>query len=275
MKSFKILLTFFFVSILLLNFGLVLAIDSDEASVTVSWESPILYQGDVVPARITFVSNFSQPIEIYTVGINFGWMEPDNFQGRDLSATPVTVPSYGSHSFDVMVFQMPFDASIGQHEYFVGIDGSYDSLEGGSPIGFSWDSPIFILQIQDSAHKSYLDLNDQVSVKINQASELTYDSPEANDWILQALTSYNAANDYATNNQFPEAIASLQAASSYVDLADEEEQTFYQQQQDQNQVILFVILGIIAVAAIIIIFILVTKRKRPSEKLDKVNETET
>jgi len=275
MKLSKALLTILFASFLIFNSGLVLGIDSDEASVTVNWDSSIFYQGEVAPARITFNSNFSYPIEIYYVGINFDWMSSDNFQGRDLSANPITVPSYGSYSFDVMVFQIPSDASIGEHDYFVGIDGSYDALEGGLPIGFSFDSPIFTLQIQDSAQKSYLDLNTQVSGKINQAAELTYNSPEAKNLISQALVAYSAANDYASNNQYSEAIASLQIASSYVDLADEEEQTFSQQQQGQNQVILLIVVGAIAVVAIIIIFILILKRKKPSEKLDQTTKTET
>jgi hypothetical protein len=242
----------------------------------VNWDSLLFYRGEVASARITFISNFSQPIEIFYVGINFDWMSPDNFQGRDLSANPITVPGHGSHSFDIMVFQIPVNASLGVHDYFVGVDGSYGGLDGSLPIGFSWDSPIFTLEIQDSSQKTYLNLNVQISGKINQAAELTYDSPEANTLISQALDAYSAANDYANNNQFEEAIASLQVASSYVDLANEEEQTFDQQQQGQSQVLMMiVIIGVIAFLAIIIIFMLLPKRKKTSENLDKATENKT
>jgi hypothetical protein len=252
MKLLKLMLTILFIAILVLNFGLVLGIDSDDASVSVNWDNLVYYQGDVAPARITFTSNFSQPLDIYYVGVNFDWMSEDNFQGRDLSANPITVPSYGSYAFDLMVFQIPFDASVGIHEYFIGIDGSYGGSEGSLPIGFSWDSPVFTLQIQDTAQQSYLDLNSNVANIINQATELTYDSPEANNLISQALEAYNAANDYAFNNQF-------------------------QQQQGQGEVLLMiVIIGVIAVLVIIIIFMLLSKRKKTLEKSDQPTlETET
>jgi hypothetical protein len=275
MNKSKILLTFLFTTILILNYSLVFGIDSDEASVFVSWDTPIFYQGDIKPATITFTSNFSQPIEIYYIGLNFDWMASDSFQGQDLSENPITVPSYGSHTFAIMVFSIPTTAFIGEHDYFVGIDGSYGGLEGSLPIGFSWDSQLFTLQIQDSAQKTYSDLNAQVSSKIDQAAELTYDSPEAKDLISQALAAYSASSDYASNNQFSEALSSLNMASNYVDLADDEELIFDQLQQGQNQIILLAGIGIIGVVAIIIVFILVSKRKKTSKKLDPTVETET
>jgi hypothetical protein len=246
---------------------MVMGISSDEASATVNWENFVFYQGDVAPARITFISNFSQPLEIYYVGINFDWMAEDNFQGRDFSANPITVPSYGSHTFDLMVFQIPFDVSAGVHEYFVGIDGSYGGSEGSLPIGFSWDSDIFTLQVLNTAQRSYLEKDAEVSSKINNASELTYDSPEARNLISQAQAAYSSANDYATNGQFQEAIASLEIASNYVDLANQEEQTFDLQQQDQNQTLMMIlIIGVIVVLVVIIIFMLIPKMKKTAEK---------
>ena len=254
---------------LILNSSLVLAITSNEASVNVFWEGEPYYQGDIVPARITFISNFSEPLEIYYVGINFDWMENDNFQGMDLSANPVTVPSFGTHSFELMVFQIPTTINIGLHDYFVGIDGSYDGSEGSLPIGFSWDSPLFTLQISDSLEKTYLALNTQVDDKINQANALVYDSPVANDLLSQALQAKNASNIYALNNQFGDAITSLNRASGYVELIDDEEELFDQQQANQNQVILIVLIGVISVIVIVIIFIMLNKRKKNIKEIDQ------
>ena len=260
----------FLVSVgLILNSSLVLAITSNEASVNVFWEGEPYYQGDIVPARITFISNFSEPLEVYYVGINFDWMENDNFQGMDLSANPVTVPSFGTHSFELMVFQIPTTINIGLHDYFVGIDGSYGGSEGSLPIGFSWDSPIFTLQISDSLEKTYLALNAQVDDKINQANALVYDSPVANDLLSQALQAKNASNIYALNNQFGDAITSLNRASGYVELIDDEEELFDQQQASQNQVILIVLIGAIATILIVIIFILLNKRKKNIKEIDQ------
>jgi len=269
MKISYIFLILLVCAVLILNSSFVLAINSDEASVTVNWEGEKFYQGDIVPARITFISNFSQPLEIYYVGINFDWMENDNFQGIDLSANPVVVPSLGSYSFELMVFQIPTTVSIGLHDYFVGIDGSYGGSDGSLPIGFSWDSPIFTLQISDSLEKTYLALNVQVADEINQANAVTYDSPVANDLLSQALEAKNAANNFAINNQFGDAITSLNQASSYVELIDEEEELFDQQQASQNQVILIVLIGAIATILIVIIFIVLNKRKKKLKEIDQ------
>ncbi|KON33520.1 MAG: hypothetical protein AC479_04275 [miscellaneous Crenarchaeota group-6 archaeon AD8-1] len=82
-KLSKLVFAILFSSILILNTGLVLGIEPDEASITISWDSSQLNRGEVGIARITFISNFSQPIQIYYIGINFDWMESDTFQGQD------------------------------------------------------------------------------------------------------------------------------------------------------------------------------------------------
>ena len=274
MKVSHIMLTCVFSLVLILNLSFVFAINSNEASVNVSWDTELHYQGDFAPARITFVSNFSQPLEIYYIGINFDWLDIDNFQGSDLSDNPVIVQSYGSHSFEIMLFQIPLNASIGEHDYFVGIDGSYGGLGGSLPTGFSWDSKILTLKISDSLEKTYLDLNTQVSAKINQTSEQTYDSPEANNLLSQALEAKNNANTFALNDQFQEAIISLTRASSFVDLIAEEEQLFDQQQENQNQVILLVFGGVVAVILIVAILLLLKRRKNTSTKLDQTTKSE-
>ena len=274
MKVSHIMLTCVFSLVLILNLSFVFAINSNEASVNVSWDTETYYQGDVAPARITFVSNFSQPLEIYYIGINFDWLDLDNFQGSDLSENPVTVPSYGAHSFDVLLFQIPIDASIGEHDYFVGIDGSYGGLGGSLTTGFSWDSKVLTLKISDSLEKTYLEFNTQVSAKINQTSEQTYDSPEANNLLSQALEAKTNANTFALNDQFQEAIVSLTRASSFVDLIAEEEQLFDQQQENQNQVILLVFGGVVAAILIVTILLLLKRRKNTSTKLDQTTKSE-
>ncbi|KON33519.1 MAG: hypothetical protein AC479_04270 [miscellaneous Crenarchaeota group-6 archaeon AD8-1] len=83
---------------------------------------------------------------------------------------------------------------------------------------------------------------------------------------MEAIAAYDTAINYASNNQFSEAITYLQIASSYIDQANQEEQAFDSQNQDQNQILLFAVIGIIAVAAIIIIFFLLIKRKHKKPK---------
>lgn len=270
MTKTKLFIMFLISSLIILNFSnLAMAIESDDAFAIVTWESSTLYQGDIVAARITFTSNFSRPIEIYYVGIHFDWMSSDNFQGRDLSLTPVPVPAFGTYSFDIMMFSIPSTAFLGEHDYFVGIDGSYSEVDGGVDIGFAWDSRIFTLNIIDSSQKTYSELDFEVSNKLNQTTQLTYDSPQANSLISQAETAYDAATSNALNNQFSEAIDSLNLASNYIDQANAEEQIFDQQQQEQNQIILIISTGVIAIIVIIIIFIFVSKR----QKAKKINES--
>lgn len=270
MTKSKLFIMFLLSSLIILSFSnIVLCINPSDAFAIVSWESSTLYQGDFVPARITFTSNFSRPIEIYYVGIHFDWMSSDNFQGRDLSLTPITVQPFGTHSFDIMMFSIPTTAFIGEHEYFVGIDGSYSEVDGGVEIGFAWDSRIFKLNIFDSTQKSYSELDSQVSNKLNQTRQLVYDSPQANSLISQAETAYAAAKNHSSNNQFSEAIASLNVASSYIDQANTEEQIYDQQQQEQSQIILIISIGIAAIIIIVIIFIFVSKKQKPK----KINES--
>ena len=99
------LLAIFFI----LNINLVSGLDSNEASVEVIWDKTIFYQGETAIARIVFTNNFSQPVELHYVGINFDWFSRDRFQGVDLSSSPVIVPSYSFNQFEPMVFQIPFD----------------------------------------------------------------------------------------------------------------------------------------------------------------------
>jgi hypothetical protein len=58
-----------------------------------------------------------------TIGIHFDWMASDGFYGNDLSSSPVTIPSQGTHLFDAFSIQVPSNASVGAHSYYVGVDG--------------------------------------------------------------------------------------------------------------------------------------------------------
>lgn len=270
MTKSKLVILFLISSLIILSFSnIAISLDSGDAFAIVTWESSTLYQGDFVPARISFTSDFSRPIKIYYVGIHFDWMSSDNFQGRDLSTNPITVPAFGTHSFDIMMFSIPTTAFVGDHQYYVGIDGSYTEVDGGVEIGFSWDSRIFTLNVFDSTQKSYSELDSEVSNKLNQTRQLVYDSPQANSLILQAETAYAAAKNHSSNNQFSEAIVSLNVASNYIDQANTEEQIFDQQQQEQSQIILILSIGIAAIIIIVILFIFVSKK----QKAKRINES--
>jgi hypothetical protein len=152
MKAFTRALIVLSLSIIcILNIGLVSAVEQGEISVVPSWSDSTPYQGDTVTVTLRLTSTSSEQLKIYRVGLHFDWMPEGSFFTRDLFDEPVVVPSMGTHIFDLMVIQIPADASAGAHSYFIGIDGAetpyYDS--------FSWDSSSLTLQILDSGSKVY------------------------------------------------------------------------------------------------------------------------
>jgi hypothetical protein len=151
MKALRILIVLSLSIICILNIGLVSAVEQSEISVGPSWSDSTPYQGDTVTVTLTLTSTSSEQLKIYRVGLHFDWMPEGSFFTRDLFDEPAVVPSMGTHIFDLMVIQIPADASAGAHSYFIGIDGAetpyYDS--------FSWDSSSLTLQILDSGSKVY------------------------------------------------------------------------------------------------------------------------
>jgi hypothetical protein len=151
MKALRILIVLSLSIICILNIGLVSAVEQSEISVGPSWSDSTPYQGDTVTVTLRLTSTSSEQHIIYRVGLHFDWMPEGSFFTLDLFDEPVVVPSMGTHIFDLMVIQIPADASAGAHSYFIGIDGAetpyYDS--------FSWDSSSLTLQILDSGSKVY------------------------------------------------------------------------------------------------------------------------
>jgi hypothetical protein len=151
MKALRILIVLSLSIICILNIGLVSAVEQSEISVGPSWSDSTPYQGDTVTVTLRLTSTSSEQLKIYRVGLHFDWMPEGSFFTLDLFDEPVVVPSMGTHIFDLMVIQIPADASAGAHSYFIGIDGAetpyYDS--------FSWDSSSLTLQILDSGSKVY------------------------------------------------------------------------------------------------------------------------
>ena len=137
MKTFQILLVISFIVAIFVSSGLVSALDSNGASVYTIWSSQAVKPGDRVTIRITFQSNTDEQIQVQQIGINFDWMASGSFYGNNLSDNPVTIPSNGSYTFNPFMIQIPTNASVGPHSYFVGVDG----LEGTGSTSFSWDSP--------------------------------------------------------------------------------------------------------------------------------------
>jgi hypothetical protein len=148
MKSFRLALIAISISLIcVLSIGLVSALNPDEASALVSWASQTYYPGDSMVFRIFFQSNSPDELQINRIGLHFDWMPTGAFYSRDLSAAPVSIPSNGSYTFDIMSANVPSNVTAGLYNYFVGIDGLQNN------IGFSWDSPPATIQIHDAREK--------------------------------------------------------------------------------------------------------------------------
>jgi hypothetical protein len=147
MKPSRLLLILACFSIICVLFsGIVSALEQDEARITPIWqptETPT--PGSIVMLTIFFINDYSEPLTIERVGVHIDWMEEEGFLGHDMSDNPVTVQSSDGYQFPPINVQIPQDASIGEHLYFVGVDGL---LQNSTE--FTWDSPTRTLQIIES-----------------------------------------------------------------------------------------------------------------------------
>jgi hypothetical protein len=247
------------IMICILNVFTVCALSQNEAAVSVSWLSQTRNAGEMASARITFMSESSEPLTIFRIGLHFDWMPAENFYTLDLSDDPVVIPSYGSHTFDSMAFLIPPTVSAGSHSYFVGIDG----FQGSSTTGFSWDSQTFMLQIGGSSESVYSELLPQVASKISEAANATYNSPEARSLVTQATNDYYEALELAEEGRLQEATSALQNASDNLEQANLEEQRF----GEQDQTLLIIIVAVIIVISTVSIIALAVRKKRKQNNL--------
>jgi hypothetical protein len=272
-KPLQLLLIFTSIStICILGLSQVSALNQNEASVSLSWLSETFYQGNSASVRITFNSNSSEELRIYNIGVQFDWMSSDAFYGPNLSTNPVSIPSYGSHTFDFITIPIPSNVSVGSHTCFVGIDGLQ---VGQSMSDFSWDSPTSTIQIHDTFEKLYNDLFHQVSSKMSEAQNANYESAEAKSLFQQATNEYNLATSLADQGKWREATSSLQNVSSYLENANAEEQISDEQKANQQTLLLYLaVVAIVVIIAISIIVVIVRKkRKQTKSAVDQSLET--
>ena len=140
-KLHQIALMLPFIIVIFLSAGIVSALNSNDASASVTWSSDTIHPNENVGFRITFNSNTDQQLQIQRIGIHFDWMSEGVFAGKDLSSDPQTVPSNGNYTSDPIIARIPFNASVGPHSYYVGVDGVDASGN------FTWNGPNETIQI--------------------------------------------------------------------------------------------------------------------------------
>lgn len=268
MKHFRLVLIVACFSIICALFsGVGSALEQDEARVSSIWSSETLYQGSSVTVQIFFISDCSEELTIYYLGLHFDWMDSGRFLGYDLSDDPVTIPSYENHMFYSIDILIPEDASVGTHTYFVGIDG----LQGGST-SFSWDSPTLTLLIQNFDEEAYDELITKVASNISEAVNATYQSSEAQSLLEQAESAYAQALSLANEEKWEEAISALQNASTYLEQADAEEQTYIETKSQQDPLLIIVGVAVVVVVAVLIITLMVKRKRKQTASVDQPTE---
>lgn len=233
----------------------VFGLESDEVRVSVAWSTETPYKGSTVTVSIFFISDSQQELTIYFYGLHFDWMESDKFAGHNISSEPITVAPNGSASLTPITVEIPENITIGPHTYYVGIDGEDESDT------FSWDSNTMSLVVQASAQDVYYNLLSQVESGISDATEASYQSVDAQSLLDQAETAYSQAQNYASRQQFDEAISTLENASFYLDQAENEEQSYVPAKNDQD-LLLLVVAGAAFVVVVVLVVLLTRKGKQ-------------
>ena len=269
MKRFRLVLTVTCLSIIICAIfsGAVFALDQDKARVSVAWSSETPYRGSSQNVTVLFINDNSEELTIYYFCLHFDWMDSDRFVGYDLSTDPVIVPAYGSHNFSPLTLQIPENASIGPHSYFVGIDGAQ-----GESTNFSWDSLTLTVVVQNSVQDVYSGLVTQVVSDIAEAVDAEYQSSEAQSLLEQAENAYSQALSYANQENWDQAISALQTTSVYLDQADAEEQNYDESKSDQYLLLIVVVVVVILVVAVLIV-IRVMKKRSQLPSINQPNET--
>ena len=268
MKGFPLALIAISIGIIcIFNVGLVSALEDENISITPSWSKATPSQGDSVTVTLRLTSTSSEQIRIYRVGLHFDWMAEGSYFTLDLTSDPVTVPSQGLQIFDSLAIQIPADASIGSHSYYVAIDGA----EAPYYESFSWDSSSFTVEILESGSKLYDAMLTQVNANISSAVNAGYQSSEAKSLLTQAQTERAEAFVLASSGDWDEAISKLQDAFSHLQQAEAAEQ----QAAGTGPLTLLLYGGIIAAVVVIVVVIVMVmrrKRKTPDEAVDQTDD---
>ena len=264
------LITLFIIGLCFFNVNFGFALDQDDFSVSPSWSTPLYYQGDSVSLKLILSSKSSEVLTVYYIGVHFDWMEEDSFYGRDLSSDPLTVESSKVHVFDPMTITFPSDVSIGLHNYTIGIQIS----DPTSPDIVSWDSQARTIYVHAGEAKAYRELLLNVTANIDEAINASYQNPEAQSLLDQAISEYEQASISSFNEQWEDAIVHLQAADNYVDQAAAAEQLGTQQSSEMQR-ILWIVAPIATVVIVSFIVILVWRRRQPpADEYDQPTETQ-
>ena len=213
------------------------------------------YPGGSMLSSVYIKNNSTEILTIQGVGIQFDWMASDQFLGYDLSDDPIGISPSADRYLDPITIVLPEDVTLGEHSYFVGIDGT----EGTD--SFTWDSQTFILVVQDAKKGEYNSLVTQVSDKIAAAEGKKYQSSKAQSLLGQAEGAYEEALEYGTQKSWDEAVSTLNNALTFLQQADGEEQNYLADRSSNETLLITVGIVVAAIVAISVALYLIKKKK--------------
>lgn len=132
-KTLKLAVIVSLLTVMLASFSVVSA-GPMEGTAVAFWSVAYPTPGTQVSLTVTFESGSSQKLYLYAIGIHGDWMEAGRFYGPDLSDDPVPIAPGQSYTTKI-ILDIPITAGLGQHEYYIGVDGVKENGES-----FSWDS---------------------------------------------------------------------------------------------------------------------------------------
>jgi hypothetical protein len=113
----------------------------DYVSVVVFLSLPRIQPLQTENATIIVYNNSTQDISLSAVGIHFDWMDKDSVHGYDLTGMNITIQAGGNTYFPPISTQIPLNATVGNHTYYIAVDG----MQGSN--SFSYASPPLKMEI--------------------------------------------------------------------------------------------------------------------------------
>jgi len=138
-KTLKLAIIVSFLSVLFASVSIVSAATMEGTAVAF-WSVTYPAPGTQVSLTVTFESGSSETLYLYAIGVHGDWMEAGRFYGPDLSDDPVPIASGQSYTTKI-ILDIPITAGLGEHEYYIGVDGVKANGES-----FSWDSSTYTVK---------------------------------------------------------------------------------------------------------------------------------
>lgn len=262
--AFVLLVMLFFFPMLQPNV-LVLGLQQNQASADLSWSKKTYYQGESGTVIITIDSQCPEELKINKIQVQFDWTTNHNTTTKDLSDDPSGIPSNDNHVFDPIAFQVPNNATEGNHNIQVKIEGIQHGLL--TWYDFEWISDETQIEIKTNYQQLYNQISTEVFTSLNEAQNVDYKNEDVKDLLIDATTEYSLALSLATQKKWDEAISHLQQTQDYLQQIQEKEQQISNEDLVTNATTIIVLILVGLLVSIIL--------SRKTKKLKKSSEKET